>query len=394
MTRKNDNLMRELQGLDPVRPGELENAADSGDATALLARIVSVDPESPGSAPLLDDRPERAQRGRRRRLRLPKLALGGVAAVAVAAVLLLVIGLPGGGGGSGGGSDRLAGTLDSAAQAAASQPGAGAERPYTYLKTQEVSVNTTDVDQRSWRTYQSTTREEWVTRDGSGRLRVVAGPSRFVGSGDRAEWEGAGRPNFLLLGFGKRTERRWLAAGMLRGGVEKLPTEPAALAARLREEAEAGHGELPVPAATLGLIAEDLRNPVASPRLRRALFQAAKLVPGMRYLGKETDPGGRSGIAVGITIARPGGPTVYSMILDPRSAEVLATEMTSPATTGSADGEAPTLLRATVYLESRRIGSLPEDEGTSLSRFKPAPPSGQPTTTDLVYRVPADTGPR
>jgi hypothetical protein len=393
MTRKTDNLMRELQGLDPVKPGELENAADSGDATALLARIVSVDPESAGSAPLLDDRPERGRRAGRRHLRLPKLALGGVAAAAIAAVLLLVIGLPGSGSG-GGGSNRLAGTLDSAARAAASQPGAGAERHYTYLKTQEVSVNTTDVDQRSWRTYQSTTREEWVTRNGSGRLRVVAGPSRFVGSGDRAEWEGAGRPNFLLLGFGKRTEQRWLAAGVLRGGVEELPTEPAALAARLREEAEAGHGELPAPAATLGLIAEDLRNPLASPRLRRALFQAAKLVPGMRYLGEETDPAGRSGIAVGVTIARPGGPTVYSMIFDPRSAEVLATEMTSPATTGSAAGEAPTLLRATVYLESRRIGSLPEDEGTSLSGFEPSTPSGQPTTTDLVYRVPADTGPR
>jgi hypothetical protein len=393
MTKKTDNLMRELQGLDPVKPGELEGAADGGDASAMLAQILSVDPESAGSAPLLDaphERPERDRPGGPWHLSLPRLVLGGVAAAAIAAVLLLVIGLPRGGGG-GGSSDRLAGTLDSAAKAAASQPGAGAERPYTYLKTQEVSVNTTDVDQRSWRTYQSTTREEWVTRDGSGRLRVVAGPSRFVGSDDRAEWEGAGRPNFLLLGFGKRTERRWLAAGTLRGGVQELPTEPAALAARLRIEAEAGHGELPVPAATLGLIAEDLRNPVASPQLRRALFQAAKLVPGMRYLGEKADPEGRSGVAVGVTIARPGGPRVYSMIFDPRTAEVLATEMTSPATAG----EGPSLLRATVYLESRGIGSMPEDEGTSLSGFEPSTPPGQPTTSDLVYRVPArDTGPQ
>lgn len=387
MKKKNENLMRELRRLDPVKPGDLDGAGDSADTAELIERILSVDPESAAQARQADDRlrrPERDPRGGRWRLGQPKLAFGAFAVVA-AAILVVLIGLPGGGGGD----NRLAGALDSAASVAASRPGAAASQPYTYLKTQEVSVKTTDVDQRSWRVDQSTTREEWVTRDGSGRLRIVAGPSRFVGSGDRAEWEGAGRPNFLLLGFGRRTENRWLADGMLRGGVQELPTDPAALAARLGEEAKADHGELPVPAATLQLIAEDLRNPVASPELRRALYRATKRVPGISYLGEETDPEGRTGVAVGIAGSDPSGPALYSLIFDPDTAEVLATETTSPATTGSA-GEGPTLLRATVYLESRAVGSMPEDEGTSLSGFQPSTASEQPTRSDLVYRISGD----
>jgi hypothetical protein len=391
MTMTPDNLMRELQRLDPVKPGELEGAADTADAAGLLERILSDEQDPAADAPHSDDRVRRPDRKVRRggwRSRPPKLALA-AAAVAAVAILVLIVGLSSGGGGK----DRLAGALDGAAAAAASRQ-ASAQQPYTYLKTREVSVNTTDADQRSWKVYQPTTREEWVTRNGSGRMRIVAGPSRFVDSSDRAEWEGAGRPTFLTLGFGRRTEKRWLAAGMLRGGVEELPTDPAALAARLRDEAELNHGELPVPAATLQLIAEDLRNPVASPELRQALYGAAKRVPGISYLGEETDPEGRSGIAIGVTSSDSGGPTVYSMIFDPHTSEVLATETTSPAPGDPADSEAPTLVRARVFLESRGIASLPEDEAMSLSGFEPSTPSGEPTTSYLIYRVPGDVGAR
>jgi hypothetical protein len=389
-----DNLMRDLQRLDPVKPGELDGAANTADAAELLQRILSDEQDPAADASHADDhlrRPDRNVRGGGWRFRPPKLALGAVAVAAVA-ILALIVGLSAGGGG-GGGKDRLASALGGAAAAAASRQ-AAAEQPYTYLKTREVSVNTTDADQRSWKVYQPTTREEWVTRDGSGRMRIVAGPSRFVNSSDRAEWEGAGRPTFLTLGFGRRTEKRWLAAGMLRGGVEELPADPDALAARLRDEAELDHGEIPVPAATLQLIAEDLRNPVASPELRQALYEAAKRVPGISYLGEQTDPEGRSGIAIGVTSSDPGGSTLYSMIFDPHTSEVLATETTSPAPGYSGDSEAPTIVRARVFLESRGIASLPEDEAMSLSGFEPSTPSGEPTTSYLIYRVPGDVGAR
>jgi hypothetical protein len=373
---KNDDLNRELRGLDPVKPDELVGSAETADAGELLQRILAVDPEPTAPTPL----PEEP-----RRLRVPKLALAAVAVAAVA-ILVVLISLPGGDGGS----DRLADALDGAAVAAASQSPPGVGRPYTYLKTREVSVNTTAADQRSWKVVQSTTREEWVTRDAAGRLRVVVGPSRFVDSGDRAEWEGAGRPTFLTLGFGGRTEERWLAAGTLRGGIDELPTDPAALARRLRAEASLAHGELPVAATTLGLIAEDLRNPGASPELRQALYRAAKRVPGIHYLGEVTDPADRPGIAVGVTSSHSGSPILYSLIFDPRTSEALATETTALDPTGPGAPAGRTLQRATVYLDSRGIET---PAGLSPSEFEPSTSADEPGMSSLVYRIPGNGDP-
>jgi hypothetical protein len=381
MTRTNDDIERELQGLDPVKPGELEDAAESAPATELLARIVvaEVDPAAGGPHP--DDalQPRRRARGGWWRPSLPKLLLAPIA-IAVAAIVVALIWLPIGDGGK----DGLAAAVHSAAVSAELQPSPAGGSPYTYLQTREVALHTSDADRRSWNVLESTTREEWVTRDGAGRLRTVVAPSRFAGSGDRAEWEGAGRPDFLALGFGPRTEDRWLAAGMLRGSVAELPTGPAALENTLRNEAEADGAELPVPAATLQLIAEDLRDPGASSALRRALYEAIRWIPGIEYLGDKTDSDGRSGVAVGVTGSVAGGQRLYSLIFDPETSQVLAGETTSLAPT--ADG-GPTLLRAMVYLESRGTGSLTENDGRWLSGIEPSSSSGEPSTSYLVYHL-------
>jgi hypothetical protein len=355
MTERNDNLTRELKWHDPVEPGELERAAGSADAAALLERIVSGEY---GAAP--------EPRALRRR-RIPRLAWTAAGALAVAvAVLILVLGLSSGGGRE----DDLAAALDGVAATAASRPPTPGAQPYTYLKTREMSMDTDGADRRSWRVLQSTTREEWVTRDGAGRLRIVDDPARFVGSGDRAEWEGAGEPTFLTLGFGRRTEDRFLDAGMLRGTVAELPRDPAALAERLRAKAEVERGEQPVGAATLQLIAEYLRDPAASPASRQALYRAAKWVPGIEYLGERTDPAGRPGIAVGVPSSLAGAPVVYSLIFDPDTSQVLATETTAlPRSGPGAEGE---LLRARVYLQSRGIESMTGNGGTWLSGFEPS----------------------
>jgi hypothetical protein len=370
MTERDDNLNRELRWHDPVEPGELDGAAESPVARAMLERIVATEPEdAPTSAPA-------------RRRRPPRLALTAAGAAALAAaVLFLVLGLTGGGGRE----SSLEATLGQAAATAASQTLA-TSAPYTYLKTREISVDTNAADRRSWQVLQSTTREEWVTHDGAGRLRIVDGPARFVGSGDRAEWEGAGEPTFLTLGFGRRTEDRFLDAGMLRGSVAELPADPAMLARRLRAKAEVEGGELSVGAATLQLIAEDLRDPGASPASRQALYEAAERVPGIAYLGEKTDPAGRRGVAVGVPSEAAGAPVVYSMIFDPATSQVLATEMTSRAR-GGVDAHGPRLLRARVYLRSRGIESLMGNGGTWLSGFDPAA-TADPERANLVYGIP------
>jgi hypothetical protein len=348
-----DRLMKELERLDPVEPGSLDGAAESDAADRLLARILAED-QAAAAAP----------RPRRRWRPTPaRLALAGTAVAAIVAVVLV---LGSSFGGSGGSLTRpaspVAAALDQAAAAAASQPQVGVDTPYSYLKTRELAVSTSGTGARSWHVAQVTTREEWMTAHGPGRMRIVAGPSHFVGATDRAEWESAGRPGFLALGFGPRTEVHWLAGDVIRHRVEDLPAEPAALIVQLQHEAEAEAGELPLPAATLQLITEDLRSPVASPQLRRALYEAAKLVPGIRYFGPRTDAEGRRGIAIGVTGLGPDGKAQFALVFDPATATPLATAALEP--TGA--GAGPTI---------RRVTTFPE-----------APPASY-----LVYRIPEGT---
>lgn len=387
MNNGNDDIKREMRRLDPVAPGRLDGAAETDEAAGMLARIVSTNPDEGTGPARADERLPLPGPGSPWRRRSLGLALGGAAAVA-AAIVVAVLALMAGGGKE----DQLSAALDSAAARAASVSSPPGAQPYTYLKTREISVRTTDADRRSWNVDQSTTREEWVTPDGSGRLRIVAGPSRFVGSGDRVEWEGAGRPQFLTLGFGGRTEDRWISAGQLRGLVVSLPTQPAALAVRLTEEAADSQGEGPLAAATLQLIAEDLRNPVASPELRRALYKAANRIPGVEYLGEVTDADGRSGVGIGVTSSNTGQPRLYSLIFDPDTSQVLATETTALPGSGADEPAGPTLLRATVYEQARGTRSLSEKEGMWLSGFEPSADRSQGGSAYLIYRVPDGVG--
>jgi hypothetical protein len=368
-----DRLSKELRRLDPVKPGELDRAGEGDAAARLLARVLAEDPAAgaervpaprdpaqvPGAAPGSDR--GRASRTPWWRPTVPKLALAGGAVAAIVVATLLLGSSTDGGDGSGGSPDRLAGTLRRAATLAGAQPAVGVGRPYSYLKTREQSIDIDVVAERSWQVSQVTTREEWMTPDGPGRMRIVAGPSHFVGANDRAEWEGAGRPGFLALGFGSRTEVHWIAGDVMRRRVEDLPTDPAALLVRLRGEAQAERGEFPLPAATLQVIAEDLRSPAASPRLRRALYEAAGLVPGIRYLGTRTDAEGREGIAIGVTGLGPDGKAQFALIFDPQTTRPLATEAILP--TGA--GAGPTIRRVTTYPQAPAT-QPPPPGGTTL----------------------------
>jgi hypothetical protein len=374
MKKKNQQLTNELRELDPVRPGTLDGAVEDPAAEALLQRIVATDPDAGADRGVTPTRPL---------LRRPAFVLAPLAAAAAAVVLLVVVLSGGGGGGGGGGKVSVAGVLDQASAAAANQLEDTAELPYAYLKTSEMSVQPADADGRSWWVYQPATREEWIAEDGSGRLRVVSGPARFVDDDSRGEWEAAGRPNFLPLGFEQHTEDRWLSSGTFGRDVEELPAEPTALAHRLAYEAEGTPGGLPVAAATLQLIAEDLRDPGASPALRAALYQAARRVPGVEYLGARTDTAGRHGVAIGVTDASGGEPVLYSLIFDPENSDVLASETTAL----EAEDGAPELQRSMVYVESRGIETMSGAGETWLSAFGSPAPWGQSPAPYLIYRV-------
>ena len=351
MKSQSDTLINELRSLDPVRLKGLDQAHCDSAAENLLRRILSTGHES-GSASPTESRPKRGAHKKR--------VFVAVVAAAMAA-LALVIGLPSG---IGGNHDALAALNEVAETAAASQPTTPTgERPYLYLKTQFMSVDTSVANGTAWSVYKSETREEWAANDGSGRRVVVEGPPKFVGPADRANWEVAGKPNFLPAGGGARTTESSLPPGTLDDGfpdkeLSALPTEPSALSEALRQRAGDLHNDVPTPARTLELIGEILRNPAASPELRASLYEAAAMVPGIEYLGEKIDVTGRTGVAVGLVSAYSGQRTLYSLIYDPRSSEALAMEATALESVAFADTEAPFVINATVYLASGSASSL------------------------------------
>jgi hypothetical protein len=365
-------LSREIERLDPVGRDELDGVESLPSADDLLARIVAS--EAAG-----DDAPSRRRPGRRRFPRLALIPLAVALAVAAAMAISILGKAPHGGGGE----LRADYALKRAADAASSRSLVAAERPYSFLKTREVSVETRVAEGRPWSIYSPSTREEWIAEDGSRRLRTVSGPARFTDRGERQRWEAAGRPGFLPLQFERRTEDRWLPAGTPGRESEELPVGPAALAEYLEQRAEADPGGLSVPAATLRLTAEYLRDPDVTPRLRGALYEAAARVPGVEYLGRRRDPEGRIGTAIGVTGS--GGRRRFSLIFDAASSAVFATELTS---LGPAAPGAPRLLREQVFQESRGLGSESEFGHPWLSGFDSSASVGLSNAAYLVYRVP------
>jgi hypothetical protein len=353
---RNESLEEGVRSIDPL-DGEDADRLSSG-ADDLLAAILASDRNETA-------RPRRALRGRA----LPKVRYRRVATaipIAVAGLFALIVGLPGG---SGGPQDTLP-ALARVAQAAAAQAPLNPDLPYLFVKTREEVTSGTVVGGRYWSVYQPEIHEEWIAGDGSGRVRTIEAPPRFVGHGDREAWEAAGRPDFLAHGWGGHVEEASVPAGhfhdSLYGGVElsELPTDPAELAEWLEHQAGAGGNagnDFPLSVKTLTLVAELLNNPLATPELRAALYEAEGRIPGIEYLGQATDAIGRRGVAVGAESANSGALTRYSLIFDPKTSQVLASEQTPlEAAPASPDEVAPT--EAKLFIDSgrtRNLGSRP-----------------------------------
>jgi hypothetical protein len=353
MNPRNDLLEKGLRSIDPLAGEDVSRMSCGGEG--LLASILA-------SAPVGAIGPDRT----RRRRALPQVRRSRLLVavpVAAAGLLALIVGLPSE---SGGGAGTLP-ALARVAQAAADQAPTNTDLPYLYVKTQEDVTDMTVASSRTWSVYRPVVNEEWVARDGSGRVRTVEAAPRFVGPKDREEWEAAGRIDFLAHGWNSYTHEANVPAGHFRAslydGVElsALPTDPAALAAwlqhRVKDSGENAGNGFPLSVKTLTLVAELLNDPLATPQLRAALYEAEGLVPGIEYLGQATDQLGRHGVAVGAESADSGVRTLYSLIFDPKTSQVLAYEQTPrEAPAAAADEQTPT--EAKLFIDSGSTGSL------------------------------------
>jgi hypothetical protein len=352
MTQKNEMLEKNLDSIDPLAGVDLERLASGAEADELLTAILSTPTQESRRHPKAS---ARAFPIARRRSILTALT------VAAVALLGLIVGLPGVGNGA---PDTLP-ALARVANAAAAQPAPMTDFPYLYVKTREMNTNTSVAGGQAWSVYDSSTNEEWIAGDGSGRVRRVDAPPRWVGPSDRKAWEAAGRISFLAYGWGSHTEEEDVPVGhfnhRLMGGsdLSELPTDPTELATWLEDrvtdpKANAGAGNgFPISVRTLTLTAEILNNPLATPELRAALYEAEGLIPGIEYLGNSTDAIGRRGVAVGAESANSGAPTLYSLIFDPKTSQVLATEgMMLKPPSGLSGEKTPLLTEAKLFIES------------------------------------------
>ncbi len=223
------------------------------------------------------------------------------------------------------------------------------------------------------------TKQEWMGPGGKSRVRETLGRVEFLHAADQRTWEGAGSPppwafdpsehHVTTDGAGRPTKE--FPGRTFRGRHEftylarvgRLPTDPEALRLTVEHRRRDGSPVAPSPAtsvrggATVERLLEILREPLTSPALRAAAFDALAEIPGVEIERGTTDGAGRKGDAIGWT--REGG-FGRRFIFDPRTGTVLAdAEMIFGAkAAGYPHVPDHTVFRETAYLKSAIVDSI------------------------------------
>jgi hypothetical protein len=224
-------------------------------------------------------------------------------------------------------------------------------------------------------------KEVWTAPSGKTHVRETLGRVNFLSSADQRLWEDAGSPppwafdpsehDVSRDSSGRRLKE--FASNSFRGRHEftymsrlsRLPTEPEALRLAV-EHRRGGSSPLdPSPAssprggASIERLLEILSEPIASPALRAAAFNALAEIPGIGLERGVADAAGRRGDAISWVRERGFG---RRFIFDPHSGKVLAdAEMIfGPRASEEYGAPADTPYRETAYLQSGIVGSTNE----------------------------------
>lgn len=207
-------------------------------------------------------------------------------------------------------------------------------------------------------------REAWIGADGSGLLRdTPLGHVRYPSASDREAC--ASQPSRPAPARSRSDV--WSAPGCLSLApvdLSKLPLDPAAL----REQLETGkiEGGPSGAAEAFVQVGDLLRKTDASPVLRAALYRAAAGLPGVRLLGRVTDPVGRPGIALAHVDIAPGA-ILNELIFDPHTSALLAERQTIIRAHSGFHALVGTVIGSAVYLTSRIVDRLPAGGPGALS---------------------------
>ncbi|HUB40053.1 MAG TPA: CU044_5270 family protein [Streptosporangiaceae bacterium] len=319
-----------LGAADPALRAHIDDA-DSPRATAIYRRIVGT-PPGRGGGGVPTKAPGRAQLRAQTARRLPRLSV--MVTVAVAVVVAVAFGLTAFVGGlraphntlADGGAkpgtpprssasprpssarSRLARlnqagpVLDALAAVAAGRPPTSlVPGPGQYLYVLDIELKGAPPGGGTSMPCGSVIRQEWLASDGSGRQ---AGYSPGCGGNEN-------RFTQSWKSIGNNVDFNYLAW-------QGLPTQPAALQAAIVKRFEGGTANN----ADTFLLATGALNFTAPPDVRSALFKMLATLPGVQYLGKVTDPLGRTGDTIGLNqYASHLGNLV--VIFDPKTSQVL-----------------------------------------------------------------------
>ncbi len=212
------------------------------------------------------------------------------------------------------------------------------------------------------------TRELWVKPDGSGRLIETRGEPIWFGPADKAAWVASGSPlpspehtdvRFVATppGVAPGTPQVWPGSLMGHQDVEALPTDPAALRQVIDQRAAAGGGSTDYERFTI--VGDLLRETVAAPQVRAALYRVAAGLGGVQLIGSVTDRAGRTGTAVAMTSAESSrGLERRVLIFDPRTSVLLEEQDTLLHRVDWLDADPPIVIGYATYLVSDIVPTI------------------------------------
>lgn len=277
----------------------------------------------------------------RHRLRVPAVATRMLVVAVIAA--LAVIGVRGPFSGLPPIEPAAAAALRDAATVAASLEPRVVEDGYLYTRT-EAMWQTSYADFTYLR---PVSREIWLAADGSGRLSETVGEPVFLSEADKEAWIAAGSPptHANNMDFGP-DEGAFFDAST-------LPTDVDELRELVRSRAEQADRR-PAEVEMFVVIGDFLRETVAPPEVRAALYEVAATLPGVQLLGEMTDHAGR----VGIGVAMADGEFQEVLIFDPATSSLLEHQTVGLEAYG--DHRPPVLWGYATCIESSIVSELPQ----------------------------------
>jgi hypothetical protein len=217
-------------------------------------------------------------------------------------------------------------------------------------------------------------REIWIKPDGSGRLIESRSEPIWFGPADRAAWVAEGSPDFHIQPHADTTfgptpsgvdpSTSPTAAPQVWPGslyyedVDTLPTDTGTLRQLIDARAAANGG--PIDYERFTIVGDLLRETVAAPKVRAALFRVAAGLNGVELIGSVTDRAGRTGMAVSMTNAQSSrGLERRTLIFDPETSALLAEEEVILDKVDWLDAEPPVVIGYNTYLVSDIVAAIP-----------------------------------